>query len=386
MDPYGYLQVGEDPQEVIQEDLSLRTRSGYLVADAVRSFKVALEQTGSQAAGKSIHYTADLITSGCFELWQKLLWEYALDHIGIASPRIFWFLRRRFVDLNTAWAKLPNEQFYRTAEYQSAIGECLLILRSCPRRPALKMPRVAAESHNDEWVHGATQNAPSSGAVGRVFRGSHDLQILRRIGDIFAKAVADGETEKAFWWLKWCYEEDARLRRDGGGSLSRMDRGPSTLNGKQRSHVSFYFAALLMELYKDLAAKGTLRMNDEFQAILQLFSYPDKCLTAKRRMDLLCLAIQICCEVPRWKVPAAPALVADPVALGRAVSHVEGFFREVLAYDPPAGNIAKEAKKGATRAAPGLKPVSAKQTKQQAIEDRLNANDAIINGWLSGRV
>lgn len=369
-----------------EEDTTLRTRSGYLVIDAVRSFKVALEQSGATAAGKSLHYTADLICSGCFELWQKLLYEYALDHVGIASPRIFWFLRRRFTDLDTAWAKLPAEQFYKTLEYQKAIGETLLVLRSCPRRPALKMPKVAPECHNEEWVRGATASAPASAAVGRVYRPSHDLPILRRVGDEFAKACADGATEKAFFWMKWLMEEDAKMKKDNGGSLTTMDRGPVQWNSKQRNHVGFYLSSLLLEIYKDLAARSGLRMHEEIQAILQLFQYPDKKLTGKRRIDLLCLAIQICCEVPRWKVPAAPALVKDPVALERAVSHAESFFREVLAFEAPTGDIQKEAKKGATgRVQKGPKQLSKKQLKQMSLEEHLAFNDAAIEKFLSGK-
>jgi hypothetical protein len=374
-----------DPQAPDVDEPTLRTRSGYAVIDAVRSFKVALEQSGATAAGKSLHYTADLICSGCFDLWQKLLWEYALDHVGIASPRIFWFLRRRFQDLETAWAKLPAEQFYKTVEYQKAFAESLLVLRSCPRRPALKMPKVPHECHNDEWVRGATGTASPSAAVGRVYRGSHDLAVLRRVGDEFARSCADGATEKAFFWMKWMYEEDARMKKDNGGSLSTMERGPSTWNSKQRTHVGFYVAAVLAELYKDLAARTGMRMHEEFSAILQLFATPDKRLTGKRRLDLLCLAIQIVCEVPRWKVPAAPALVKDPVALDRAVSHAESFFREVLAYEPPTGDIQKEAKKSATgRAAAGPKVLSSKQKKQMSVEEHLAAYDAVVDSFLFG--
>lgn len=366
------------------QDLTLRTRSGYAVADAVRSFKVALEQSGAAAAGKSLHYTADLICSGCFELWQKILYDYALDHVGIASPRIFWFIKRRFTDLEAAWGKISPEQFYRTVEYQKAIGETLLILRSCPRRPMLKMPRVMPETHNEEWVRGAVSQAPSSAAVGRVFRGTHDLQVLRRVGDEFAKSCGEGATEKAMWWMKWLYEEDTRLKKDGGGSLTTMDRGPSTWPSKARSHVGFYLAQLLAEIYKDLAPKTGLRMNEEFSAILNLYAHPDKKISQKRRVDLLCLAIQIVCEVPRWKVPAAPALVSDPVALGRAVAHAESFFREVLAYDAPVGNIAKEAKKGAPKAIPANKPLTATQAKQQSVQDQLAAYSAMADGWMNG--
>jgi hypothetical protein len=380
----------QDPQDVLEEDLTLRTRSGYAVADAIRSFKVSLEQSGAVAAGKSLHYTADLITSGCFQLWQKILWEYSLDHIGISSPRIFWFLQRRFNDLEAAWAKIPPEQFYRTLEYQKTFAEIILILRSQPRRPALKMPRIPAESHNEQWVKQATSQAPSSSAVGRIFRGSNDLQILRRVGDEFVKSCIDGATEKAFWWLKWCYEEESRVRRDTGGSLSNLDRGPAQWPGKQRSHVCFYLAALVSEVYKELAQKYGLRMNEEFQSILQLFSYPNKKLSAKRRQELLCLAIQIVCEVPRWKVPAAPALVKDPVALERAMSHAESFFREVLTYDAPSGNVEKEAKKTASKSitsgAAAVKQMSSKQRKQMSLEEHLNARDAMIDSWLNGKL
>jgi hypothetical protein len=381
---YG-LEVPQDPvaPSVEEQSLLLRTRSGYLVADTVRSFKVALEQSGAPAAGKSLHYTADLVCSGCFPLWQKLLYDYAFDHIGIASPRIFWFLRRRFTDLEVAWGKLPAEQFYRTVEYQKAMAETLLILRSCPRRPGLKMPRVPPESHNEEWVRGATGSSPPSAAVGRVFRGSGDLQVLRRVGDEFAKSCADGATEKAFFWMKWLLEEDTRLRKDGGGSLSTLDRGPPEWTGKrQRSHVGFYIAALVGEIYKELASKHGLRMSEEMTAILQLFSFPNKQLSQKRRIDLLCLAIQIVCEVPRWKVPAAPALVKDPVALERAISHAESFFREVLAYDPPVGDVAKEAKKGTVgKVTPAKKQLTGKELKQMNTDEQLAAYNAAIDGF-----
>jgi hypothetical protein len=374
----------QDPEELQPDDLTLRTRSGYAVADSVRSFKVALEQSGAQAAGKSLHYTADLICSGCFELWQKIVWEYSLDHIGIASPRIFWFLQRRFTDLEAAWAKLPSEQFYRSTDYQKTFAEVLLVVRAQARRPALKMPRVAPESHNEEWVRGVTLATPSSAAVGRVFKSGSDLGILRRIGDAFAQACADGATEKAFWWLKWCFEEETRIRRDVGGSLSNLDRGPPQWTGKQRSHVGFYLAALLLEIYRDLAPKHNLRMSEEFQALLQLFSYPNKKLTQRRRIELLCLAIQIVCEVPRWKVPAAPALVKDPVALDRAIGHAESFFREVLAFDPPVGDVQKEAKKGSSKSilAAAPKPMNEKQLKQMNINERLSAYDSMINSYL----
>jgi len=370
----------EDPQ------LALRTRSGYLVADAVRSFKVAFEQSGATAAGKSLHYTADLVCSGCFELWQKLLWEYALDHVGLASPRIFHFLHGRFSDLQAAWAKLPAEQFYSTLEYQKAMAECILVLRSCPRRPAPKMPRVPAEAHHDEWVRGATAGAPSSAAVGRVWRGGNDLQVVKRVGDEFAKAISEGATERAMFWMRWLIEEDHRIKKENNGSLSTADRGPPAWPQKTRSSIGFFIAALVTELYKELAAKGTIRMTEEVKTLLQLYSFPNKQLTAKRRQDVLVLLIQIISEVPRWKIPAAPALVKDPVALGRAINHAETFFREVLAFEAPTGNLQKEAKKTASKALTGSKVKDAKKLKQMSLEEHLAANNALIEQFYGAKL
>jgi hypothetical protein len=106
-------------------------------------------------------------------------------------------------------------------------------------------------------------------------------------------------------------------------------------------------------------------------------------------MELLSLAIQICCEVPRWKVPAAPALVKDPVALEKAIGHAESFFREVLAYDAPMGDVQKEAKKGSSKslAAGGStgRQLSVKQLKDQHIKNQLGVYDSIMNDMLGIR-
>jgi hypothetical protein len=369
------------PQQPVAE--IIRTRSGYAVADAVRSFKMALEESGAVAAGKSIHYTADLVCSGCFEIWQKMLWDYALDHIGISSPRIFHFLMNRFTDLQNGIGKMPSENFYKTSEYQNAMAECVLVVRSCPRRPALKMPKVPPGAHTDEWIRTTTMGTNPSAAVGKVFNGTYDLQVVKRVGDEFAKACNEGATEKAIFWMKWLLEEDARLKKDGKGSLSNMDRGHADWPSKFRSHIGFFVSSLLIELYKELAAKQAIRMHDEFKAILQLYSIPKKQLSQKRRQDLLCLAIQIICEVPRWKLPAAPSLVKDPLALERAIAHAESFFREVLAYDPPVGDLAKEAKKSGK---PVLVPTkTSKQLRQMNVEEHLAAYDAVIDQWMNGK-
>lgn len=360
-----------------------RTRSGYPIAEAVRSFKNALEESGAVAAGKSIHYTADLVCSGCFELWQKMLMDYALDHVGISSPRIFHLLNGRFTDLEAGCKKMTSENFFRNVEYQSAMAECVLVLRSCPRRPALKMPKVPTESHNDEWIRTTTQGSVPSAVVGKVFNGTYDLQVVKRVGDEFAKACADGATEKAFFWMKWLLEEEARLKKDTKGSLSNQERGPPGWPNKFRCHIGFFLINLLTEIYKELAGRQAIRMHDEFKTILNLYCLPKKIISQKRRQDLMCLAIQIVCEVPRWKIPAAPALVKDPLALERAVSHSESFFREVLAYDPPVGDLMKEAKKSGKVLT--VKGKTSKQLHQMNVQEHLDAYDAAIDKWLNGK-
>ena len=364
-------------------DEPLRTRSGYKVVEAIKNFKAVLEQSGAQAAGKSLHHTADLVCSGCFSLWQKLLWEYVFDHVGIASPRIFHFLKKRFFEMDGAYTKLANEHFYRSVEHQKNIAECLLLVRACPRRPPLKMPRVPPETHSGEWVRSSTGTAPPSVAVGRVFRQSHDLAILKRVGDEFAKSCGDGATERALFWMKWLFEEEMYLKKNKEGSLSAMDRVPPGWPAKSRRHVGFYLTAVLAEIYKDLAPKTGMRMHEEFQSLLNLYNFPDKNFTQKRRVDALCLCIQIVCEVPRWKVAAAPSLVTDPLALERAVGHAESFFREVLAFDPPVGNIEKEAKKG-TRTVPTAAPLDAKKRKELALQQQLAAYDNMVDSWMGG--
>jgi hypothetical protein len=87
--------------------------------------------------------------------------------------------------------------------------------------------------------------------------------------------------------------------------------------------------------------------------------------------------ILIVAEVPRWKVPAAPSLVKDPVQLSRAVAQGYRFFDEVLVYPPCTGALK-----------PGTKPRKPKPIltdgakKQQSLEDHLAAYDSIVNSYL----
>ena len=114
-----------------------------------------------------------------------------------------------------------------------------------------------------------------------------------------------------------------------------MERGPPHLNSKQRKNPAFFLCAVAAEVYKEYAAKGLVRLHEEFQTLLDLYRSADKLFGAARRQDALILMIQIITEVPRWKVPAAPSLVKDPIVLGRAIGQAELFYKEILALPLP---------------------------------------------------
>jgi len=375
--------IFEDPTNPDEDELLLqpevRTRAGYMAPDVVRGLTVALQTAGPESAAKALHYSADLVCSGCMDHWQKIIWDYVIDHVGIASPRIFFFLRKTFGELDAGWAGMTSEAFYREPIYQRAIAECVLVARLCNRKPALKMPRVPPETHTDQWVSSIFDKAPEAAAVRAVWKQGLDARITYRAGNEFVEAINRGGTERALFFLKWLTEEETAVRREFKSSLCGQQRGPAALPEKARKSVGLYICALCAEIYRDLAGKSKIKMNEEFQALMQLYAFPDKRLSAKRRTDILILMIQILCEVPRWSVPSAPVLVADQAGLLRALGHAEGFFREVLAYDAPAGNVAKEIKKKKAQASPGEKPLTAKEKKEAKMREQMDAMDAMVN-------
>ena len=76
-------------------------------------------------------------------------------------------------------------------------------------------------------------------------------------------------------------------------------------------------------------------MHEEFQALLDIYRAADPRNSQKRKMDTIAVMIQLLTDVPKWKVPAAPTLVADPKVMERMVSQAETFFREVLTLPLP---------------------------------------------------
>jgi len=285
------------------------------------------------ASGKLLHYTADLICSGGFGLWVTLCWGYAFEHIGLASPRIFVYLKKKLGELVRQHADIPFATFINSPSLQQATFEVVLILQGCPKRLKTKMPPTHAETHqNDGWFE-ATATSPLREAVRRVWSRDHDLEVLVRSTNEMLVSITDGALEKALFWLKWIQEEDALLRKLHKSGLSTMERGPP--DAKQRTAVAYFVCATAAEAYKEFAAKGLVRMHEEVQALLDLYRAQDKHLSAARRQDILILLIQILTEVPRWKVPAAPTLVRDPIVLGRAVAQADLFYREILALPMP---------------------------------------------------
>jgi len=324
------LGVGKD---IVEEPIS---RKGYLLKDLARSFLQVLGETGPVASGKLLHFTADLICSGGLDLWQTLCWDHAFQHISVAQPRVFVYMKKKFAELGEKNAALPFTTFLNSPAVQQGTFEIVLILQGCPKKGKAKTPSVPEETHqNDVWFRSNARSGDKA-AVRKAWDRSHDLTQLLQAGNELIAAVTEGALERALFWMKWLQEEDAIMRKSLGGGLTTYERGPATLSSKQRTNVSYFICAILAEAYKEFAAKGIIRMHEEFQTLLDLYRSVDKHLGAARRQDILVLMIQILTEVVRWKVPAAPTLVKDPIVLGRAVGQAEVFYKEILALPLPA--------------------------------------------------
>jgi hypothetical protein len=332
------------------------SRKGYALKDLARNFIQALGETGPESSGKLLHYTADFIGSSGFDLWQRLCWDYAFDHIGIASPRIFSYLRQKMVILSEMATRLPAITFMASVEVQRATVEIVLILQMCPKKAKVKWPTVPQDTHkNEEWLL-RTAQSPERSVVRKVWNHSVDLPPLFYSTNEVIQAITDGALEKALFWTRWIIEEDMALRKTFGAGLSSMERGPPGLNSKQRSHPGYFLCAVFAEAYKEFVDKGQIRMHEEFQTLLDIYRSIEKSTTAKRRQDSLILMIQILTDVPRWKVPAAPSLVRDALVLSRAVDQSSTFFAEILRLPLPAkplpnkvGSVAPKKNKGTSK-------------------------------------
>jgi hypothetical protein len=192
------------------------------------------------------------------------------------------------------------------------------------------------------------------------------------VGAELCRAITDGATEKALFWVKWLFEEEARVKKEvKGASLTSYERGAP--GSKQKAGVGFFILALYAETYKEFASKGLTRMHEEFQTLMDLWR-TGKDIQGGAKKQILTVLTQILCEVPRWKVPAAPALIRDPVAMSQAIRQVPKFFREVLAYDPPTGiaAITKAFRSRGTETKPKAKKGVPAEEKMSAFDKALD--------------
>ena len=349
-----------------EKDPEIISRKGYMLKDLARAFQVALGESGPISTGKLMHYTADMVCSGGLQLWEKLCWDYAYEHIGVASPRIFHYLFRKFKEINGESVKVAFDMFCRKKEVQECCMEIVLILQNCPKKSKCKMPSVPAETHeNDDWLRSVLRTTDKA-AVRKVWQRNTDLEQMLHAGNEMVFAITEGATERALFWVKWLLEEDAIVRKRFGQGLTTLERGPASASVKTKASVGYYIINICSEVYKEFAEKGMVRMHEEFQTLLDVYRSGDT--GQKRKIDTIGLMIQILTDVPRMKVPAAPTLVPDPAGLARALEQAEGFFREVLALPV----LQKKLPATVT----GLKQRKQKEmSKEDQLQKKLNAID-----------
>ena len=363
-----------------KEEEKPRTRCGYQPSESIRAFEKALTQAGAESTGRALHFAGDIVTSGGFDSFVRAIWDYSISHVALASPRIFVYLKRRIEEIEEILKRLPDEQAYNLEEFQVRIGELVLVARDAPTRSVAAWPRVGPETHAEGWIRAAS-SAPETAALRKVWRAEGDASILRTVGAELCKAISDGSTEKGLFWIKWLFEEEARIRKETkGAKLSTYDRTPP--GSKQKTNgVAFFILALYAEIYKELAEKQLVRMHEEFKTLLDLWRSGDKHIQGGARKQILTILTQILCEVPRWKVPAAPTLIKDPVAMSQAIRQVPKFFREVMAYDPPSA-VAALAKAFRSRGKVDPK-VLLKAKKGEAAEAKMDAFDKALEDYFA---
>jgi len=364
---------------VKQEEEKPRTRCGYLAAESIRAFEKALLETGAIGTGRALHFAGDIVCSGGIDSFIRSIWDFAISHVGLASPRIFVYLKRRIDEVQAMLKRLPDEEAYKSEEFQVRVGEIVLVLKEAPSRSVVAWPRVGAETHAEGWIRAAA-SAPETAVLNKVWRPEGDSSILRTVGAEICKAITDGSIEKALFWIKWLFEEEAKMKKEvKGASLSTYDR--SSPGSKQKGGVAFFILALYAEIYRELSGKQLVRMHEEFKGLIDLWRSGDNHIQGGARKQILTILTQILCEVPRWKVPAAPALIKDPVAMSQAIRQVPKFFREVMVYDPPR-SLTALTKAFKTRGKVDSK-VAAKSKKGETSEAKMDAFDRALEDYFA---
>jgi hypothetical protein len=371
---------GDKPEE---EDKRPRTRCGYLVPEAYACYESALGEVGPVASGKALHFAADLICSGGLDIWIRGAYSYAMQKINLSNPRIFVYLKQRIQELDKKASMLPQEAFYNNPDVQASVAETVLVLQLCPKHVKVTWPKIDENTRRPGWLRGVA-GAPETRANRKVWSSESDSPTLYLVGNEFCKAIQDGVTERALFWIRWTLEEDTAVRKSTKGhGLSNKDRGPPQASPKSRTEAGHYMAALLNEIYKELAEKGLVRMVEEFQELQRLWKQGEPRMAARLRRDCLALMAMICCEVPRWRVPAAAPLVSDPIRLARAVAQSPSFFHEVLAYKPLKSILKPTMTKGTGGPRKSKKEPTEKEKKEMSMEEHFDAYDAVMEAYLN---
>lgn len=366
-------------------DQPARTRCGYQPNEALRSLQKTLSETGSTSTARAIHLAADIVCSGGLTALFRTIWEYALTHVGLASPRIFVYLSQRIKEVEAMLKTMPDEMAYSNETFQIRIGEMIIVLRDAPTHTILPWPKVGQETHTESWIRAVAIDPLTETAVlKRVWQSGSDNNILRIAGGNLTKAVMEGSTARSLFWVKWLLDHESLVQKaHHGAALSAVERGPPGLGSRQRKHVSYFILHLYAEIHREFVAKQMLRMSEEFSTLIGLWNSPPKGFGGGARRQILTILTQILTEVPKWKVPAAPALIKDPVYLTNLVKTVPKFFQEALAYDPPkkAAEIQKALKsrsapkpKAAAKAAAG--PMTQMEAYEKAMEAYLSGSGA----------
>ena len=372
------IHIGEQEPE----DKRPRTRCGYLVPDAFSNYEKSLSEASAISSGRALHFAADLICSGGLDIWIRAAYGYSIQHINVANPRIFVYLKQRVSELDKKNNTLPQEAFYSNPDVQAIISETVLILQGCPKRAKPVWPKVDENTKRPGWIRGVA-SSPETRATKAVWTSDSDSGTMYLVSNEFCRAIEEGSTEKALFWARWLLEEDSRVRKETKLGLSRKERGPATQNEKARQDVGYFLADVLAEIYNDLASKQLIRMHEEFIEIRRLFYLGEPRMASRFRRDCLAIMVLICTEVPRWKVPAATQLVKDPIRLSRAVGQGSSFFKEVLAYKSltpdkllkPTMTKGEKVKKA--------KAMTEKEKKQMSTEEQFDAYDLIMEAYLN---
>ena len=364
------------PKSKKDEKPPVKTRYGYDARDCVKSLQEVLAQTGPSATGKALHYTADLVCSGGFEIWIRLIWSFVFQHVHLASLRIFVFLLEKTKDLEGRTSSaLDMEALYRDPEFQQKLAEVVLVVQTLPRQGKVTWPKVPEDTHQATWI----QSIPSvkeSEAVMKVWSLQNDDTILRRVGNQILQACEEVNIEKALFWLRWLLEEDKKVRAQGTGYTLTTSRRSGGLTQKaDKAEVGYFIAAVLAEAYKDLARRSLIRMHEEFQSLIDLWRGKQARLTSKQKQECLALMILVISEVPRWRVPAAQPLIKDPIVMSRAIQQSVRFFQEVVQKTPVAPVISKDIT-GTYK-----KPKTA--DKPTTMEDQMRLMDEMVMAFIS---